>query len=450
MAARKAMVLGLGASGEAAARLLRREGYAVTVADSAPAERVAARAAELAAEGIAVAAGAEALPAMAAGCELTVVSPGIPASNPWIAAQRAACSEIVSELELGWRHCRSRMLAVTGSNGKSSVVKLSAEVLQQAGLSAVPGGNYGIPVSALALREPAPDWIVAEVSSFQLEHVDRFRPGIGILLNLQPNHLDRHGDFDTYARTKHRLFARMQPGDTGIVPDALADAVRAGSGGRCDWRTFGASPACDTRYEPGRLVWREGGREAALDIVGSPFDNEVLGPNAAAVLAAVLAAGVPPAAAAAAMRAYVPLLHRMSPVGERDGVLFVDDSKATTLAAMCAALRMCSRPVRLVAGGMLKEKQLETVKEILAKKVRRIYLIGRDSSLMEAAWRDAVSCVECGTLDRAVQMAWRDAVRGDVILLSPACASFDQFSGFEERGRRFASVLESAGKGEVS
>ncbi len=443
MTEKQAVVLGLGQSGEAAARLLRHAGYAVTVVDAAAPERVAARAAALAATGSAVVAGAVDLPAHAADCALTVVSPGIPAAHAWVAAQRAAGSAVVSELEFGWQHCRSRMLAVTGSNGKSSVVKLITEALRCAGLNAVPGGNYGTPVSALALADPAPDWIVAEVSSFQLELTDRFCPRIGVLLNVQPNHLDRHGDLGAYTRAKQRLFARMGPDETGVVPAALAEATRRDSGGRCAWRTFGATAVCDYRYDAGRLC----GGGAAIDIAGTPFDNPVLGPHAAAALAAVLAAGGAATALAAAARDYVPLPHRMSPVGQWRGVRCIDDSKATSLTAMCAALAMCGTNVRLLAGGMLKEKNLDGAKDFLAKYAVKVYVFGRDASRLEESWRDAVPCVSCGTLDQAVRAAWSDAAQGDIVLLSPGCASFDQFSGFEERGRRFASLVEALGKG---
>lgn len=219
------LVLGLGASGEAAAQLLLRQGKRVVVLDAGASAALGTKAQKLRGQGCQVFIGTRNLPETQ--IEFVVVSPGIPETDPWVFELRKRGHKVISELELGWGACRSRILAVTGSNGKSTLVKLCCESLQKAGFSAVAGGNYGTPLSALACLEPVPQWVVVEVSSFQLETVDQFVPDTGILLNINPNHLDRHGTMDGYSDMKARLFRRMDLRNVAVVPEAIADRIRA-------------------------------------------------------------------------------------------------------------------------------------------------------------------------------------------------------------------------------
>lgn len=440
---RPVLVLGLGASGEASARLLRRLGAGVTVADAGSSPALEARAATLRTAGCAVHMGPGSLPA--GQFDLCVTSPGIPSEHEWVLRLKGRGIPVIGELELGWLHRRSRILAVTGSNGKSTLVKLCREALEAAGASAVAGGNYGMPLSALVQLEPAPDWLVVEVSSFQLETVERFCPDVGILLNLNPNHLDRHGTMEVYAAMKARLFARMGAAQTAVIPLDAPAGVRTALPAGCRVRTFGLAPVADFRYEGGGIAGPS--LPAPVSVAGSAFDNEVMGLTAAACVAALEGGGLDTGAVTRAAARFERLPHRMQPVGERNGVCFVNDSKATNLAAMTAALRMTTRPVRLIAGGLLKEKDLESVKKVLANRVRGVYIIGKYSQVMADAWRDAVPCHECGTLQAATRRAWSEAQPGEMVLLSPGCASFDQFSGFEERGERFSKMVEELIKG---
>lgn len=441
----RALVCGLGGSGEAAAALLRREGAAVLVLDRSQTPELRARAAELERQGIAVRlAPGDSLPPDP--FEVCVVSPGVPDSAPWIAAARARGIPVLSELELGWTRCRSRVVAITGSNGKSSAVKWFAESLQQAGLKAEPASNYGPAISKVVRERPGLDWLVLEVSSFQLETVDAFRPDVGILLNIHPNHLDRHKDMRTYLAMKARLFARTVETDTCIVHEPLLAAVRAQSAGRGRWISFGDSPAADYRYEEGSVLCE--GRVCA-DLAGTYFGNGVLGLAAAAVVAGIEACGLDPDCAVRAARAFRPLPHRMELVREIRGVKFINDSKATNLSAMAAALRMMPGKARLIAGGLVKENDFSFVKEVLAEKASGVYLIGQASEEMASAWSDVVPCFRCGTLDAAVVKAGSDARPGETVLLSPACASFDQFRNFEERGQRFAGIVEDLAEEET-
>ncbi len=428
----QAMVCGLGASGVAAARLLRAEGAAVFAVDERDTPDSRKAAAALAADGCAVALGAGAPPAGA--YDVAVASPGLPAAGPLLSELRRRGIPLVSELELGWSRFRGRAIAVTGSNGKSSVVKALAECLEAAGRRAVPCGNYGLPVCQAVADASDAEWLVIEASSFQLETCAEFRPDIGVLMNVLPNHLDRHGTLESYARIKARMFARQRAGDLALVPPEWRERFQAWAGGGGRWATFGAQADLDFFHAPGRLAARGG---AAIDIAGSYFDNEVLGPNAAALFGAALAAGAPAETVAAALRAFRPLPHRAEPVGEVAGVRYVNDSKATNLSALVASLRMQDRPVWLIAGGRPKEADFSAARPALRERVRGAFLIGEAAAAMAAAWSGTVPCEICGTLERAVAAARRAARPGEAVLLAPACTSYDQFRAYPERGEAF-------------
>ncbi len=436
----RAMVCGLGASGVAAARLLRAEGADVCAVDERDLPESRRRAAALEALGCAVALGAA--PPPAGDFDVAVASPGLPVDGAFLSEIRRRGIPLLSEMELGWSRFRGRTIAVTGSNGKSSVVKALAECLEASGQRAVPCGNYGLPVCQAVLDAPDAAWLVIEASSFQLETCAEFRPDVAVLMNVLPNHLDRHGTLEAYARLKARLFARQRAGDFALTPLEWRVRFREWSGGQGEWRTFGTEAACDFRFAPHRLA---AGGAAGIDVAGAYFDNEVLGPNAAALFGAALAAGVPAETVAAALRAFRPLPHRAEPVGEYGGVRYVNDSKATNLSALIASVRMQDRPVWLIAGGRPKETDFSAALPVLKARVRGALLIGEAAAAMAAAWRAAVPCEICGTLDRAVAAARRAAAPGETVLLAPACTSYDQFRAYGERGDAFRRLASEKG-----
>ena len=439
-----ALVLGLASSGEAAARLLLAEGTRVVVVDHADSAMLVQRAADLRALGAEVCLG-NAPPS--GDFEVAIVSPGIAVASEMVQAIMARGIPVVSELELGWSRCACRVLAISGSNGKSTLVKLCAAALNQAGQSAAIAGNYGPPISAVVResrsnnRQRSLDWLVLEVSSFQLETVQNFRPDVGVLLNVMPNHLDRHGDFQTYRQLKSRLFARMTPADTGVTDQNILPEIRSLAGAPNRWISVGINPQADFFYQAGAINNLQG--LSKVELRGTLFDNAVMGLTAASATAALSACGIPGCHLATAARSFQALPHRMQTVGTVRGVSFVDDSKATNLAAMLAALTMTAGPIRLIAGGLSKCEAYEPARELLAEKVATVYLIGQAAEVMAAAWRDAAPCVMSSTLAQAVARAWRDARPGDTILLSPACASFDQFGSFEERGVSFRRAVQA-------
>lgn len=436
-----ALVCGLGSSGEAAALLLRSEGSAVTAIDRGISPEAQQRAVALKAHNVCAQLGVNQLPD--GDFDVAVMSPSIPLNSPWVLELRRRGIPLLAELELGWSRHRGRTIAVTGSNGKSTCVKWLAEALQAAGLRAAPAGNYGPPVARVVREQPDLDWLVLEVSTFQLETCREFRPDIGILLNIFPNHLDRHGDMATYAALKARLFANTQRADLCLVPPQLLETVRRQSGGAGRWETFGLDAETNWCFREGH-IWHEG--RALADLRGTRFANDILGQAGAAVVATLTAAGPGAEVAIRAARAFQPLPHRMQFVADIGGVRFVNDSKATNLTALAAALTMTETKVRLIAGGIPKEKDLGTIKDLLAQKVETVYLIGRAALPMSEVWADVVPCRLCGTLSVAVEQAAADARAGETVLLAPACASFDQFKSFEERGDLFAELVAALEK----
>lgn len=437
------VVLGCGASGVAAARLCHALDARVDVLDESPNVEGAA---ELRAAGIGVFTKLEDAPAWRK-ATLCVVSPGFGTAHPWVRACVEKNVPPISELELGARFWRGKILAITGSKGKSSLVKACCDTLNAAGVAAVTAGNYGTPLCARVLEmtpeQAAQTWAVTEVSSFQLEHVFEFQPDIAVLLNLQADHLDRHGDEATYRTCKLRLFAQMAGGNAALLPQDLEglDGLRTRletRGARC--ATFGADNTADWRYTHGAVT----GCGARFSLAGSWFDNEVLGLAAAAGVAALRACGLGAAEIEYGFKNFKPLHHRMEHVAGAAGVAWVDDSKATSFAAVAAALRMVPGPVRLVAGGRIKEHSVDFLKELLTSRVKKVYLIGECSEFLARSWQDAVACEACGDMVAAVRRAGAEAQAGETVLLSPGCASFDQFRNYHERGETFAMLARKA------
>ncbi|MDD4871489.1 MAG: UDP-N-acetylmuramoyl-L-alanine--D-glutamate ligase [Kiritimatiellae bacterium] len=440
---KKALVMGMGASGMAAAKLLLSEKTEVTIIDAIDNVNLRRNAALLRRKGARVVLGSDSVPDEK--FDVCIVSPGISSCSKWISTVESRGIEVLSELELGASRCKCPMLAVTGSKGKSTMVKFCTDALSLAKQHVAIAGNYGPPLCGVVTGKKSKElnWVIVEVSSFQLEKVKTFKPHVGVLLNIQPDHLDRHGTMQSYATIKSSLFRRMGRRDFGIVFEQDLSAIRKLSRTPNRWISFGLSGRSDYRYADGMVSYTEqGAGKKILDFRGTIFANEVLGLTAAATVAAVKACGVKPEMVQQAAQKFRSLPHRMQTVAEIRGVKFINDSKATNLTALAAAVKMCDRPIKLIAGGLLKEKQLNFVKKILVKQVDAVYLIGKAARKMQEAWGDAVRCLTCGTLQRAVKFAWNEANKGDVVLLSPGCASFDQFEDFEDRGTQFIKIVE--------
>ena len=405
-------MFGLARSGEAAALALARRGVAVRGVDR-NAELEAGRLREA---GVEVVLGADD-PELLDGMDLLVKSPGIPADAPLVAAARKRGLTVWSEVELGSRLLANPILGVTGTNGKTTTSELLGAVFRAADAPVAVAGNVGRPLTGLdgAIAEDA--WIVCELSSFQLEDIEDFRPRVAILLNLTPDHLDRHPTLDDYRAAKLRIFENQGPEDVAVVP-----------------RGFGEIPG-----EARRVEFDLNDPLPAEPLVPGEHNRE----NAAAATAAARAAGIPDEAIAVALKTFEGVPHRLELVREVDGIRFVNDSKATNPEAAERALSAYPPGIRLILGGSRKNSSYAGLAFEAAKRgVAKAYLIGEAADEIAEALADAgVRFSDSGTLEQAIADAYEDAERGEVVLLSPACASYDQFRDFEDRGERFRELV---------
>jgi UDP-N-acetylmuramoylalanine--D-glutamate ligase len=430
----KVLVIGLGVSGRSAAEFCAARGASVVAVDER-AESALPGLADLDAR-IERRLGA-AIPDRSA-FDLVVPSPGVPRQR-WAEGARRAWGDI----ELAYRALQVQIVAVTGTNGKSTTTLLVAAMLRAAGLRCRAAGNLGDP--ALGLVGEALDVAVLEVSSFQLEAVEAFRPRVAVILNISPDHLDRHGDFETYVATKARILRRQQAEDAAVLnlDDPGVRAIR--DRGRGQLFAVGSAESHD------RGAWRDAGSIALRVDDGPPRRVSLDGmrlrgghniENAMAALCAVAALGLDPARAATALSTFVGLPHRMELVARVDGVDFVNDSKATNPEAVTRALEGMGRRVVWIAGGRDKGLRLETLKDAVAAHVREAILIGEAASTLQAELGGIVPTHRAPDIEAALALAAGIARAGDTVLLSPACASQDQFRDFAERGERFRAAVQ--------
>jgi len=438
LAGRKVLVLGLARSGRSAAAFCAAQGAAVVAAD----ERAQAELEPLGDLGprVTLACGRP-LPDPA-DFDLVVPSPGVPPARYAGRARR-----VWGDVELAARALPVPIVAVTGTNGKSTVTLLVEALLRAAGLRAEAAGNVGRP--ALELVGRPLDVAVLEVSSFQLETTERFRARVAVLLNLAPDHLDRHGSFAAYREAKARILAN-QEGDDAAVLNRDDPAVWS-LAGRARGRVFAFSRRGPVErgvhVDAGALVVRDGDLRVAVPLDDVPLAGNDLD-NAAAALAAVAALGADPRRAAAGFARFHTLPHRCEEVARLEGVVFVNDSKATNPHAAQGALERFRAPILWLAGGRDKGLDFAPLRAAARGRVRKAFLLGEAAAGLEAALSGAVPCERVADLEEGVRRAAAEARPGEVVLLSPACASFDQFASFEERGARFrAAVAALAGRG---
>jgi UDP-N-acetylmuramoylalanine--D-glutamate ligase len=437
---RTVLVVGLGVTGRAVARVLGAAGAVVRVAERRPAATLPAAAA-LAAAGVQVLGDDDVEPCLA-GVELVVPSPGVPADAPLLQAACARGLEVVSELELAARHLGIPIAAVTGTNGKSTTTALLGEMLRLAGARPFVGGNLGTPlVNALDGGHAA---AVVEVSSFQLEWVRDFRPRVGVLLNVTEDHLDRYPDFEAYGRTKLRLFARQGPDDVAILnaDDGWVHSHAAALAARRVWFGEGAGAAVRATAAAIRVAGPDGHDEvyplARVRLAGV-HNRE----NMMAAIAAARALDAPPAAVQEALERFPGLPHRLALVRERAGVRWYNDSKGTNPAAVIRSLESFPGRVILLAGGLEKGGDYGVLRAPAARLVTRAILFGAAREML-AGILGAVTAIErADSLAEAVARADAAAVAGDTVLLSPACASYDMFENYADRGAQFTALVEA-------
>lgn len=457
---KKVLVLGLGLSGVAASELLSSRGAEVLALDSADNESLRADGERLRKQGVTVRLGAKGLPGGA--FDLAVVSPGVPPNNALFSEVRERKVPVIGEFELGYQHSLCLNIAITGTNGKTTTTELVEHLLQQNQIKTLAAGNIGTPISQVVEQTRELDFLTLEASSFQLETIKFFRPAIGVLTNITPDHLDRYPSLADYAKAKARLFQNQQAFDWAIIQsEALAYLRSLGVEIPSKVITFSANNRrADIFLDRGLIISR-------MDGWTGPVLNmehcRIFGPHNAENMMAALAVGkilrIPLEGMVEALKAYNPAPHRCELVAEVNGVRYINDSKATNLDALQKALlsmpsvRAGEPNVWLIAGGKDKGFEYHDVGPLLSQKVKGSYLIGETRDKIRAAWSLFTPCTQVDSLLEAVSQAAQNAVAGDVVLLSPACSSFDQFQNYQHRGEVFKQAvrqLKGAGKAACS
>ncbi|HWA94244.1 MAG TPA: UDP-N-acetylmuramoyl-L-alanine--D-glutamate ligase [Terracidiphilus sp.] len=442
---KKVLVVGLGKSGLAAALFLRRQGAQVTVSDIRSAEALAKELPALLHEGIMVESGGHGLLTFRRQ-DLIVVSPGVPLDTPELVQVKAFGLPIIGELELAARFLKGKMLAITGSNGKTTTTALAGEILEAAGLRTLVGGNIGVPVISLIEESTDETWSVLEVSSFQLETTEQFHPAIAVILNITPDHLDRHGSFENYALAKERIFAAQTEKDVVILnaDNARAAAASARSAAQVYWFSIEHPVRTGAWVEEGEVLFRRETNarpEAIMPLNAIPLKGSHNVENVLAAVCASRLAGASVEAIRGAVEKFKAVEHRLEYVATLNGVEFYNDSKATNVDATAKAIAAFPSGIHLILGGKDKNSDYTQLMELLRSRVRAVYTIGSAAPKIESHLRGVVSLHSCETLDRAVGAAAAAAHPGEIVLFAPACSSFDQFENYEHRGRVFKELV---------
>jgi UDP-N-acetylmuramoylalanine--D-glutamate ligase len=439
------LVVGAARSGRAAARLLKDQGLAVRVCDRRTADAAGEAESELAALGVERMWGRDDAGVLD-GRDFVVWSPGIPIDHPLIAAAQARGLPVISELELGFLAAAAPLICITGTNGKSTTTDLVGALLRAAGRETEVCGNIGRAICDVADRVSPQGLLVAEVSSFQLETVDRLKPFVATWLNLTPDHLDRHGTVENYARMKQRLFVRQDEHDWSVW-NADDPTVMAHQGGGAQRLMFSIERPVEegvfVRDQVLWLAWR-GGVERLMPLGELRLRGRHNHANVAAALATVLPLEIAPGVLREVLKEYPGLEHRMEPVAVVEGVEFVNDSKATNIDSLSVALASYSEPVVLIAGGRDKGQDFRPLAGAVRAATSHVILIGEGADRIEAAWTGA-RIERAGSLAEAVELGLSRALANGkgarLVLFSPGCSSFDMFQDFEDRGRRFKAEV---------
>jgi UDP-N-acetylmuramoylalanine--D-glutamate ligase len=440
IAGKRVMVLGLARTGIALARFLVARGASVTLSDCRPQSDLSADVQSLSSLPLSFRLGGEE-PSWLEGIDLVVPSPGVPQENSLLREASRRGVPVLSEIELAFRFLRAPLVSITGTNGKSTTTALTGEILKAAGLKVFVGGNIGVPLIDFVSGDW--DWGVAEISSFQLEWVEMFRPKIAVLLNISEDHLDRYPDFASYRAAKERLFAAQTAVDTAVLnrDDPLVWPLREKIRSRVI--SFGWEPVDSGLFAtPEEIVWRGAVEERfALSRVKIRGVHNV--ENIMAAVAAAKAVGVGAETIRRVIESFAGLEHRMEFVREKNGVAFYNDSKGTNVGATLKSLMSFSAPVILLAGGIDKKGDYGVLAEEVKRKVKKLVLFGAARGVIQNALGSLTATVVVDDLDAAVREAFGSAARGDVVLLSPACASFDMFKNYAERGRIFKDLVHA-------
>ena len=439
---KRVLVVGLARTGLVSALFSAAYGAKVTATDERPIPEVAEAAEKLRVAGVKLELGGF-VPQTFLEQDLIVVSPGVPAKIEPLENARAKGIPVWSEIELAWRFLRGKLVAITGSNGKTTTTSLVAHILKTSNVPTLIGGNIGTPLLALVETSVDASVTVAEISSFQLETIDSFRPEIGVLLNLTPDHLDRHITFEEYAGAKMRMFENQLEKDIALLnADDPEVTKRMPAKPKIFWFSRQKRVATGAFLRDDQIIFRHEGSEvelarlADIQLRGQHNVENVLASCAAAYLA-----GAVPAAIAAGVKSFRGVEHRLEFVAELSGVQYYNDSKATNVDAAVKAVEAFPGPLVVILGGRDKGSPYAPLRELLHERARLALLIGESAEKIAADLGDAVAFENAGTLQQALHIAARHVQPGDTVLLAPACSSFDQFENYEHRGRAFKELV---------
>ena len=452
---KRVLVVGLARTGLVAALFSAGYGATVVATDERPESELRETAEKLRAAGVTLELGGFVQQSFL-DQDLIVVSPGVPAGIAPLEKARAQDVPVWSEIELALRFLRGKLVAITGSNGKTTTTSLVAHILKTSNVPTLVGGNIGTPLLSLVETSVDTTVTVAEISSFQLETIEAFRPEIGVLLNLTPDHLDRHATFEEYARLKMRMFENQLERDIAVLnADDPEVTKRMPVKPKIFWFSRQKRVATGAFLRDEQIIFRNEGSEVELARLA---DVQLRGQhNVENVLAACTAAylaGAVPAAIAAGVKSFRGVEHRLEFVAEIAGVQYFNDSKATNVDAAVKAVEAFPGPLLVILGGRDKGSPYTPLKELLRERAREVLLIGESAEKIAADLGDAVRVERAGTMERALRVAFEHAQAGDTVLLAPACSSFDQFENYEHRGRVFkelvAGLEQAAGAGSTS
>jgi UDP-N-acetylmuramoylalanine--D-glutamate ligase len=445
---KRVLVVGLGKSGVASALFLQQQGAKVTVSDSKQEDQLRNEIPVLLDKGITVESGGHGERTFRQQ-DLIVISPGVPVNTPVLEPARKLRIPIIGEVELATRYLKGQLVAITGSNGKTTTTALAGEVVKAGGFATLVGGNIGTPVISLVGESSDTSYAVLEISSFQLETIEQFHAKVAVVLNVTPDHLDRHGTFQAYWEAKRRIFENQTAEDFAVLNADDPEAAKMANGLKSQIRWFSRKK----EVEPGAFV--RGNQILYKDVRGereimSQGDMQLKGAhNVENVLAAVAIGsilGIAPAKIRDAVRNFKAVEHRLEFVASVNGVDYYNDSKATNVDATIKALESFPRNIHIILGGKDKGSDYTVLKALLAERVKRVYTIGAAAEKIESHLGDVVPLTRAVTLDNAVRKAAEAASPGDVVVLAPACASFDQFTSYEHRGKVFKDLVQQLAK----
>ena len=441
---KRVLVVGLGKSGVASALFLKAHGARVTVSDTKTGDELHSEIPVLLDHGITVETGGHGERTFR-GQDLIVVSPGIPLDAPALVQARALGGSVIGEIELAARFLRGPIVAITGSNGKTTTTTLTGEIMTAGGFSALVGGNIGTPAIALAERATPESVIVLEVSSFQLETIHSFRPKVAVILNVTPDHLDRHRTFEAYVDAKARILENQQSADLAVLnaADPTCVAMAARTKAQVFWFSRQKEVQQGAWVLDGNILFRDGAQQREIMLVSEiPLKGTH---NLENVLAAVCAGALMGCAAEKirqAVREFKAVEHRLEYVATIRGVDYYNDSKATNVDATIKALESFPANIHLILGGKDKGSDYTLLNDLLRQRVKRVYTIGAAAAKIESQIK-GVEVVHADTVENALRKANAVAEPGDVVLLAPACASFDQFKNYEQRGQVFKKIVRA-------